>query len=168
MSRTISRLKREGRISLNMPQWKWASSRVEGIISWFFSSCGKKFGVPLELRWVPQGPTRVASGKSSLHASCKGSLRIPLQSVPDPRSSSGAEEQPQGSSPVLTWILEFLWSFNRGVKPRLVCCHASPLCSRAVTVMSVFLSSLYRDLMLSVEVPPGCHTCHHVLIRSSG
>ena len=167
MSRNLLRLKKEGGVSLETPQRKRASSYIEGRISWFFCSCGKKLGVPLELQWVPQGPTRVASGKSSLHASCKGSLRIPLQSVPDPRSSSGAEEQPQGSSPVLTWILEFLWSFNRGVKPRLVCCHASPLCSRAVTVMSVFLSSLYRDLMLSVEVPPGCHTCHHVLSQYS-
>ena len=47
--------------------------------------------VPLELRWGPQGPALVASGKASLHASCKGPLRIPLQSVLGPKSSSGAK-----------------------------------------------------------------------------
>ena len=86
VSRTLSRLKRESGISLQTPQWKRASSRVEGRISWFFLSCGSKLGVPLGLRWGPQGPTRGASGKSSLHASCEGSLGIPLQSLPLTRS----------------------------------------------------------------------------------
>ena len=44
--------------------------------------------VPLELRQGHQVPSRVASGKASLHASCEGPLRIPLQSVPGPRPSS--------------------------------------------------------------------------------
>ena len=83
------RLKREGAISLKMPQWKRASSHVEGRISCFFSSCGRNLGVPPELRLGPQGPDRVASGKSSLHASCEGPLRIPLQLVLWARSSSG-------------------------------------------------------------------------------
>ena len=43
--------------------------------------------VPLELRQGHQVPSRVASGKASLHASCEGPLRIPLQSVPGPRPS---------------------------------------------------------------------------------
>ena len=47
--------------------------------------------VPLELRQGHQGPTHVSPGKASLHASCEGSLGIPLQSVPGPMSSSGAE-----------------------------------------------------------------------------
>ena len=33
----------------------------------------------------------MASRKSSLHASCDGPLRIPLQSLPGPRSSSEVE-----------------------------------------------------------------------------
>ena len=49
VSKTISRLKREGGISLEMLQWKRASTHVDGRISWFFSSCGRKLGVPLEL-----------------------------------------------------------------------------------------------------------------------
>ena len=50
-------------------------------------------------------------------------------------------QKPQDSSPVLTWISGFLWSFNRGVRPRLLWRYASLLSSRAVTVVSGFLSS---------------------------
>ena len=49
--------------------------------------------VPLDLRWGPHGTARVASGRASLHASCKGPLMIPLQSVPGPKSSPGAEAE---------------------------------------------------------------------------
>ena len=45
--------------------------------------------VPLELRQELQRPARGASGKASLHASCKGPLGIPIESVPSPKSSSG-------------------------------------------------------------------------------
>ena len=48
--------------------------------------------------------------------------------------------EPQCSSPVLLWILGFLWSFNRGVRPRLMWRHASPLSSRGVKGVSGFLS----------------------------
>ena len=30
-----------GVISFEMPQWKWASFRLEGRTSWIFSSCGR-------------------------------------------------------------------------------------------------------------------------------
>ena len=73
------------------PQRERASSRVEGIISWFFFSCARKLGVPLELLLGPQGPGCVASGKSNLHASCERPFGIPLQSVPGPNSSCGFE-----------------------------------------------------------------------------
>ena len=46
---TISKLKREGEISLTQLQQKRASSRIEGRISWFFSSCSRKLVIPLEL-----------------------------------------------------------------------------------------------------------------------
>ena len=88
MLKTLSGLRREGGIFLETLQRKRASARFEGRISWFFSSCG---GVPLELRRRPQGPTRGASGKSSLHVSSEGPLRIPLQSMLGPRSSSGVQ-----------------------------------------------------------------------------
>ena len=147
MSRTLSRLKREGEISLKTPQQKRASSRIEGRISWFFANCSRKHGVPLELGRGLQGPAHVASGKSSLLASCEGPLGIPLQSVPGPRSSSGTEAttsvlsvQPP-SSKLLTWISMFLWSSHRGVSTHQQWRLASLLSSPAVTVVSGFLSS---------------------------
>ena len=96
MSRTLSRLKRVGGISVETPQPKRATSRAEERISWFFSICDTKLGVPLKLGQRPQGPTCVASGKSSLHVSCEGPLGIPLQSAPGPRSLSGVEARTSG------------------------------------------------------------------------
>ena len=57
-----------------------ASSRDDGGISWFFSSCGRKFGVSLKLQRGTQGASRVAPGKSSLHLSCEGEQGIALES----------------------------------------------------------------------------------------
>ena len=75
---------------------KKASSHFEGRISWFFSSCSRKLGVPIEVRRGLQRPARVSSGKASLHASCQGPLGIPLQSLPGPRSSYGVEGRTSG------------------------------------------------------------------------
>ena len=60
-----------GVISLETPQRKWASSRLEGRTSWIFSSLAGA----LDLRWGPQGPALVASGKASPHESCSGASR---------------------------------------------------------------------------------------------
>ena len=132
--------RREPGISLETPQWKRATSRIEGSISWFFSSCSRNLGVPLELRLGPQGPACVASGKSSLHANCKGPLGIPLQSLPGPISSLEMRLERQGSSQRLTCISSFLWSFNRVFRHRLVWRHASPLSYQVVKTVSGFLS----------------------------
>ena len=113
-------------ISLEMPQWKRASSRVEGRISWFFLSCGRNLGVPLKLQRELQGPTRIGSGKSNLHASCEGPLGIPLQLMLGLRSSSGVEAGTSGLLSSADMIFGFLWSFNGGVKPRLLWRHAGP------------------------------------------
>ena len=79
VSRTLSRLKREGGTSLEMSQWKRASCRIEGRISWCFSSCSRKFRVPLELYrdlrdplvWPKESPVsmRVASSLSGFLSS---------------------------------------------------------------------------------------------------
>ena len=122
-------------ISLKTPPRKRASTRVEGRISWFFSSCGRKRGVPLKLRQEPQGPAQVASGKSSLHASCEGPLGIPLQLVPDPRSSIGSEAGTSGLLSSADMDLGVPMEFQRGVRPRIVWRHASQLSSRAVKVV---------------------------------
>ena len=95
MSRNLSALRREGGISLEKPQWKRALAPIEGKSPdfFFFLSCG---GVLLELQWGTQGPDRGASGRSSLQASRKGPLGIPLHSRPGQRSSSIAEAGTSG------------------------------------------------------------------------
>ena len=102
----------------------------------------------LELRQETWGPSRVTMGTSGTRSCClrkvqfpasyEGPLWIPLQSIPGPRSSSGLRREPQGSSTVLTWTSGFLWSFHRGVRPRLVWKHACPLSSRAGKAASGF------------------------------
>ena len=114
MSRTLSRLKRLGGISVETPQPKRATSRVEERISWFFSICDTKLGVPLKLGQRPQGPTCVASGKFNLHASSEGQLRIPLQSVLGPTSSCVAEAGSSGFLSSADMDLEVPMEFQEG------------------------------------------------------
>ena len=67
-------------IAFEALQEKRASSRVDGEISWFVSSCGLRLGVPLQVPQGDQGASRVASGKYSIHLSCKGESRSALES----------------------------------------------------------------------------------------
>ena len=103
-------------ISLETPQRKWASSRLEGRTSWIFSSCsmcsrltkgtsGTRSG---GLR-KGQSPCELLGGLSAfLSRRCRG-LRSCVESVPEP----------EDSSPVLTWILGYFWSLPRAVSPCL-------------------------------------------------
>ena len=88
MSSTLSCFQRERGISLETLLWKRASSHIEWRISWFFSSCGRKLGVTLQLRRGPLGPARVALEKSGLFLSCQGHIGIPLESLPVNRAVS--------------------------------------------------------------------------------
>ena len=107
-----------------------------------FSSSGRKFGVPLELRQGPQGPVRIASGNSSLHASCEGHLGIPLQSVPGPRSSSGAEAATSS----------FLSSADMDLRVPTEFPQGSQALSRTETCKSAFLSTCNSSVRLPVEL----------------
>ena len=74
--------------------------------------------------WWPQersGPIQVA----------RGPLGIPLQTMPGPKILCGVGAGHEHSSPVLTWILGFIWSLPRGVSPRLEWGHARALSYRA-------------------------------------
>ena len=138
-------------ISLEMPQRKWASSRLEGRTSWIFSSCGRCSRLttgtsgPLSggLR-KGQSPCELLGGLSGfLSCRCWG-LRPCVESV----------REPEDSSAVLTWILGYIRSFPRGVSPRVEWVHARALSSRAVAAVSLFPSRGSRDLWLSLEAFP--------------
>ena len=143
-------------ISLEMPQRKWASSRLEGRTSWIFLSCGRYSRLRTGTSGTRSGglrkgqsPCELLVGLSDfLSRRCRG-LRPCVESVPEP----------EDSSPVLTWFLGYFWSFLNGVGPRLEWGHARALSSRAVAAVSRFPSHGSRDLWLSLETfPRGSHT----------
>ena len=151
MGRTLWKFHRLGVISLETPQRKLASSRLEGRTSWIFSSCGRCSRLTTGTSGTHSGglrkgqfPCELLGGISGfLSGRCPG-LRPCLQSVPEP----------EYSSPVLTSILGYFWSLPRLVSPRLESGHARALFSRAVAAVSPFPSRGSRDLWLSLEAFP--------------
>ena len=138
-------------ISLQTPQLKWASSRLEGRTSWIFSSCGRcsrlwtgTSGTRSAGLRKGQSPCDLLGGLSGfLCRRCRG-LRSYVESVPEP----------EHSSPVLTWILGYFWSLPREVSPHLKWGHARVLSARAVAAVSPFPSPGSRDQGLSLEAFP--------------
>ena len=63
----------------------------DGGISWFVLNCGGWLGIPLQVPRGTQGASRVASGKSSLHSSCKGEPGSALDSREDDEASFSME-----------------------------------------------------------------------------
>ena len=164
-------------ISLETPQWKWASSRLEGRTSWIFSSCGRCSRVTSGTSGTRSGGLRKGQSTCELLGVLSGflsrrcwGLRPDVDSVPERELSS----------PVLTWILGYFWSLPRGVSPLLEWRHARALSSRVVAAVSRFPSRGSRDLWLSLEAfprgfptglshvsfPQGCLTCHRGVSRS--
>ena len=138
-------------ISLETPQRKWASSRLEGRTSWIFSSCGRCFRLTKGTSGTRSGglrkgqsPCKLLGGLSGfLYPRCRG-LRSCVESV----------LEPEDSSPVLTWILGYYWSLPRGVSLRLEWEHARAISSRAVAAVSRFPSRGSRDQRLSLKAFP--------------
>ena len=107
---------RLGVISLETPQRKWASSRLEGRTSWIFWSCDRCSRHTTGTSGTRSGglrkgksPCELLGGLSGFFSRrCRG-LKPCVETVPEPEISS----------PVLTWILGYFWSLPRGVSPRL-------------------------------------------------
>ena len=138
-------------ISLETPQRKWASSRLEREPPGF----SRVAAGALDVRRGPQGPALVASGKpvpmqllggfsGFLSRRCRG-LRPCEESVPEP----------EDSSPVPTWIFGDFCCLPRGVSPRLERGNARALSSRAVAAVSRFPSRGSWDLWHSLEAFSG-------------
>ena len=165
-------------ISLETPQRKWASSRLEGRTSWIFSRCSRCSRLTTGTSGTRSGglrkglcPCELLGGLSGfLSCQCRG-LRPCEESLPEP----------EDSSQVLTWILGYFWCLPRGVSTRLEWGHARALSSRAVAAVSCSPSRGSRDLWLSHEAfpggfptrhsrkafPQGCPTCHCGVSQSS-
>ena len=110
----------------------------------------------------------MASGKSSLHASCEGPLRIPLQSLLGPRFLSGAEAATSGYLSSADMDLGVPMEFPQGSQASFcveTCNSAFLLSCNSSVQLPVELT---WDLLLSLEVPQGCQTCHCVVSRYLG
>ena len=109
--------------SLESWQQNQASRRIEGGISKSFSTCGWRPWVPSicdgdlrDLLMVPMGSQEyygVRKILSGLHWDRSNGRRPHLE----------LRLEPQGSSPVLTWISGCLCHFKQGLKSRLVWRH---------------------------------------------
>ena len=138
-------------ISLETPERKWASSHLEGITSWIFSSCGRCSRLTTGTSGTRSGglrkgqsPCELLGGLSGFRSRrCRG-LRSCLELVPEP----------DDSSPVLTWILGYVWSLPIGVSPLLEWGHAGSLSSRALAAVSRFPWRGSRDQGHSLEAFP--------------
>ena len=137
--------------SLETPQRKWASSRLEERTSWIFSSCSRCSRLTTGTSGTRSGglrkgqsPCELLGGLSGfLYRRCRG-LRSCVETVPEP----------ENSSPVLTWILGYCWSLPRGVSHCLEWGHARAISFRAVAALSHFPSPGSTDLWLSLEAFP--------------
>ena len=81
-------------------------------------------------------------------------LGIPLPSISGRKTLCGVGQEPDDSSPVLTWIVGYFWSLPRVESPRLEWGHARSLSSRAVAAVSRFPSRRSTDLQFSFEAFP--------------
>ena len=124
--------------SLETPQRKWASSRLEGRTSWISSSCGRCSRLTTGTSGIRSGGLRKDNSPCELLGGLSGFLSRPYWGL---RPCVESVSEPQDSSPVLTWILGYFWSLPRGVSPRLEWGHARTLSSRAVAAVSRFPSS---------------------------
>ena len=139
-------------ISLEIPQRKWASCRLEGRTSWIFSSCGRCSRLTTGTSGTHSGGLRKAQSPCELHGILSGFLSLRCRGL---RSCVESLPEPEDCSPVLTWILGYFWSLPRPVSPCLEWGHACALSSRGAAAVSRFPSRGSRDLWLSLEAFPG-------------
>ena len=138
--------------SLETPQRKWPSSRLEGRTSWIFSSCGRWSRLTTGISGTRSGGLRKGQSPCELLWGLSGFLSRRWRGL---RSCVEWVPEPEYSSPLLTWILVYSWSLPRGVSPRLEWGHARALYSRVVAAVSRFPSCGSRDQGLSLEAFPG-------------
>ena len=102
-------VQRLGVISLETPQRKWASSRLEGRTSWIFSSCGRCSRSTTGTSGTRSGGLRKGKSPCELLGVRAGFLSRRCCGL---RPCEELLPEPEDSSPVLTWI-----SGTSGVSP---------------------------------------------------
>ena len=140
-----------GVISLETPQWKWASSLLEGRTSCIFSNCDRCSRLMRGTSGTRSGGLRKGQSPCEL---LRALLRFLSRRCRGQRPCVESVPETVDSSRVLTWIVANFWSFPRGVSPRLVWGHARAHSSQAVAAVSRFPSRGSRHLWLSLEAFP--------------
>ena len=154
-------------ISLETPQVKCSSSRLEGRTSWIFLGCGRCSRFTTGTSLTLSGGLRKGQSPSELLLGLSGFLSHRCWG---PRPCVESVPEPEDSSPVLTWILGYFRSLPRGVRPHLVWGHARELSSRTVAAVSHFPSRVSKDLWLSLEAfrrgfPTGLSHVGHAMVE---
>ena len=161
-------------ISLETPQHKCASFRLQGRTSWIFSSCGRCSRLTTGTSGTRSGglrkgqsPCELLTGLSGIHSHRCWVLRPCVESVPEP----------EDSSPVPTWILGVLLESPQGSQSssRVGACTCAflPSCSSSVTLpiawikVSVAFPRGFQTRLSHEAFPQGCPTCHRGVSRSS-
>ena len=88
-------------ISLETPQWKWASSRLKGRTSWIFSSCGRCYRVTTGTSGTRSGCLKKGQSPCELLGVLSGFLSRRCQGL---RPFVELCSEPEDSSPGLTCI----------------------------------------------------------------
>ena len=138
-------------ISLETPQQKWASSRLDGRTSWISSSCGMCSRLTTGTSGTCSGGLRKGQYPCELLVGISGFFSRLFRGL---RSCVESGPEPEHSSPVLTWILGYFWSLPSGVRPRLEWGHAHVVSSGAVAAVSRFPSRGSRHQGRSLEAFP--------------
>ena len=124
-------------ISLETPQRKWASSRLEGRTSWIFSSCGRCSRLTTGTSGTRSGGLRKGQSPCELLGGLSGFLSRRCRGL---RPCVESLQETEDSSPVLTWILGYFW-----------CPPGSKSSSRVGTCPCAFLPSCSSSVMLQFE-----------------
>ena len=161
-------------ISLEIPQRKWASSRLEGRTSWIFSSCGRCSRLTMGTSGTCSGGIRKCHSPCELLGGISGFLSRRFRGL-RPRVESVPE--PEDFSPVLTWILGYFWSLPRGGQSssRVGACTCACLSNCSISVALTFASIKgsvafprgFPTRLSHDAFPQGGPTCHRGVSRSS-
>ena len=138
VSRTLSRLKREGGISLESQSGKGPHLALRGESPSFSRVSAAKLVSLSSYNRDFRDSLMGDSGMSSLHSSCEGPIGIPLQSLLGLRSSSGVEMRISGFLSCADKDLGVPLGFPQGIQTS----------SRVETCMSALLSSWKSSIRL--------------------
>ena len=120
-------------ISLEKPQRKWASSRLEGRTSWIFSSCGRC--------------SRLTTGTSGSRSGGIRKGQSPCELLGGSRDSSAVD----------AGALDFVWCRFRNLRIPLQCRHGSWGTSGVSPGSSVLVSSGGMHVRFPPELYQQCH-----------